>query len=109
MPLFTLGRARALGMLLTGDWISGEQAEQWGMIYKCVPDDELDATVVRIAEQLASQATQSMAYTKKAMCFLLDLAGYTQTEQYLIECRKVVQQAPDRSAALTSFLNKTRR
>ncbi len=109
MPLFALGRARALGMVLTGDWISGEQAEQWGLVYKSVPDDQLDATVARYAEQLAAQPTQSMAYTKKAMCYLLDLAGHTQTEQYLAECRRLVQQSPDRVEALQSFLDKTRR
>jgi 2-(1,2-epoxy-1,2-dihydrophenyl)acetyl-CoA isomerase len=108
-PLFTLGRARALGMLLTGDWISGEQAEQWGMVYRCVSDEELDATVARYAEQLAGQPATSMMYTKRAMCFLMDLAGHTQTEQYLAEVRKLAQQSPDRGAALTSFLDGTRR
>ena len=108
-PLFSLGRARTLGMLLTGDWIEGEQAEQWGLVYKCVADDELDATVARYAEQLAGQPALSMQYTKKAMCFLMDLAGHTQTEQFLAECRKLVQASPDRMASLTSFLDKTRR
>ncbi len=109
LPLLTLGRARAMGMVLTGDWISGEQAERWGLVYKCVADEELDATVERVAEQLATQPAESMAYTKKAMCFFLDLAGHTQTEQYLAEARRLVQQSPDRAAAVASFLDKTRK
>lgn len=108
LPLFTLGRARTLGMLLTGDWISGEQAEQWGLVYKTVPDEQLDATVARIATQLAEQPVESMKYTKRAMCYLLDLAGYTQIEQFLAECRTLVQQAPQRAEALTTFLDKSR-
>ena len=106
LPLFTLGRARALGMLLTGDWISGEKAEQWGLIYKSVPDDELDATVERIAQQLAEQPPDSMKYTKRAMCYLLDLAGHTQVEQFLAECRTIVQQSPRRAEALGAFFEK---
>jgi 2-(1,2-epoxy-1,2-dihydrophenyl)acetyl-CoA isomerase len=109
LPLLTLGRARALGMVLTGDWVSGEQAQEWGLVYKCVPDDELDATVARYAEQLAAQPAVAMTYAKRAMCFLMDLAGHAQTEQFLAESRKIVQQSPDRAAALTSFLDKTRR
>ncbi len=109
MPLFALGRARALGMVLTGDWISGEQAAQWGLVYKTVADDQLEATVAHYAEHLAAQPMQSMAYTKKAMCYLLDMAGHTLTEQYIAECRRLVQQAPDRGEALQSFLDKTRR
>jgi len=109
LPLLTLGRARAMGMVLTGDWISGEQAERWGLVYQCVADDELDATVARIAGQIAAQPAESMTYTKRAMCFFLDLAGHTQTEQYLAEARRIVQQSPDRTAAVASFLDKSRR
>jgi len=109
LPVFTLGRARALGMLLTGDWVSGEQAERWGLVYKVVPDDELDATVAKMAQQLAAQPVEAMAYTKKAMTYLLDLAGQTHAEQYLAECRKLVHQTKERLDAQQAFLDKTRR
>jgi enoyl-CoA hydratase/carnithine racemase len=109
LPVFTLGRARALGMLLTGDWISGEQAERWGLVYKVVPDDALDATVNEMAEKLALQPAMAMAYTKRATAFLLDLAGYTQTEQYLSECRKLLHQTKERVEAQQAFLDKKRR
>ncbi len=109
LPLFTLGRARSLGMLLTGDWVSGEQAERWGLVYKVVPDDELDATVTKMAHQLAAQPADAMAYTKKAMTYLLDLAGHTAAEQYLAECRKIVHQTKERVEAQQAFLDKTRR
>lgn len=109
LPLFTLGRARSLGMLLTGDWVGGEQAERWGLVYTCVEDDQLDATVARITQQLAGQSVEAMAYTKKAMSYLLDLAGHTQAEQYLAECRKIVNQTTERIEAQQAFLNKERR
>jgi 2-(1,2-epoxy-1,2-dihydrophenyl)acetyl-CoA isomerase len=109
LPLFTLGRVRTLGMVLTGDWISGEQAEQWGLVYKTVADEQLDETVDKIAKQLAAQPVESLKYTKRAMCYMLDLAGYTQTEQYLAECRTLVQQAPQRQQVLTAFLDKSGR
>ena len=109
LPVFTLGRARTLGMLLTGDWVSGEQAERWGLVYKVVPDPELDGAVREIAEKLATQPALAMAYTKRATAFLLDLAGYTQTEQYLAECRKILHQTKERVEAQQAFLDKKRR
>ena len=47
-----VGRARALGITLLGDRISATQAEQWGLIWRAVPDDQLDAEVERVAQVL---------------------------------------------------------
>jgi enoyl-CoA hydratase/carnithine racemase len=110
LPVFTIGRARSLGMLLTGDWVSGEQAERWGLIYKVVEDDaELDKAVNQLAEQLAPQPALAMTYTKRAIAFLLDLAGHTQAEQYLAECRKLLHQSKERVEAQQAFIDKKRR
>jgi 2-(1,2-epoxy-1,2-dihydrophenyl)acetyl-CoA isomerase len=48
-----VGRARALGITLLGDRISAEQAQEWGMIWRCVADDQLDQEVAAIASKLA--------------------------------------------------------
>lgn len=109
LPLFTLGRARSLGMLLTGDWVSGEQAERWGLVYRVVDDEDLDAAVDEVAARLAGQPALAMAYTKRAMSFLLDIAGHTQVEQYLAECRKLVHLTPERIEAQQAFIDKKRR
>jgi 2-(1,2-epoxy-1,2-dihydrophenyl)acetyl-CoA isomerase len=47
-----VGRARALGMTLLGDRVSANQAEAWGLIWRSVPDAELDAEVGNVAEVL---------------------------------------------------------
>lgn len=49
-----VGRARALGMSLTGARISAEQAELWGLIWRCVDDDELLTQARAIAAQVSS-------------------------------------------------------
>jgi 2-(1,2-epoxy-1,2-dihydrophenyl)acetyl-CoA isomerase len=43
------GRARALGISLLGERITAAQAAAWGLIWKSVADDVLDAEVDRIA------------------------------------------------------------
>ncbi|MEA3058080.1 MAG: 2-(1,2-epoxy,2-dihydrophenyl)acetyl-CoA isomerase [Sphingomonadales bacterium] len=49
-----VGQARALGLALTGEPLSAAKAEEWGLIWKAVDDDALDAEVDAIAGKLAS-------------------------------------------------------
>lgn len=60
-----LGQARAMGLALTGDPISAEQAAEWGLIWKCVDDAELDATVDALAEKLAAMPPLGLAAIKQ--------------------------------------------
>lgn len=48
-----VGRARAVGMSLLGERLSGEQAAQWGLVWACVDDAELRAQAVSVAQRLA--------------------------------------------------------
>jgi 2-(1,2-epoxy-1,2-dihydrophenyl)acetyl-CoA isomerase len=59
-----VGQPRALGLALTGEPLSAETAEQWGMIWKAVEDDALDAEVDAIANKLASLPPLGLAEIK---------------------------------------------
>lgn len=59
------GLARALGMALTGEPVSAQQAADWGMIWKCVPDEEFEATVTALAEKFASAPTKGLGEAKR--------------------------------------------
>jgi 2-(1,2-epoxy-1,2-dihydrophenyl)acetyl-CoA isomerase len=88
-----VGTARAKGLALTGDKLSAEQAAQWGLIWKCVDDTELTATVEALLQQLASAPTRALAATKEA---LHAAAGNTLKAQLDVE--RDLQQALGRSA-----------
>jgi 2-(1,2-epoxy-1,2-dihydrophenyl)acetyl-CoA isomerase len=62
-----VGNARALGLTLLGQKLPAEQAAAWGMIWQCVEDAELAATVDALAEQLAVAPTRGLAATKIAI------------------------------------------
>ena len=62
-----IGPARAMGLALLGDKLSAEQAEAWGLIWKCVDDDALMPTVQQVAAHLAQGPTFGYAQTKKAL------------------------------------------
>lgn len=62
-----VGPARAMGLALLGDKLTAPQAEQWGLIWRCVEDDELMPTVLTVARQLAAGPTRGYVRTRQAM------------------------------------------
>ena len=60
-----VGQARALGLALTGEPLPAEKAAEWGLIWKAVDDDALDAEVDALATRLASLPPLGLAETKK--------------------------------------------
>ena len=61
------GRARALGMAMLGDRVSAEQAAQWGLIWKCVEDDQLDSEVAATAEILKRTNPDAMVRIRQSI------------------------------------------
>jgi 2-(1,2-epoxy-1,2-dihydrophenyl)acetyl-CoA isomerase len=59
-----VGQARALGLALTGEPLPAEKAEEWGLIWKAVEDDSLDAEVDAIANKLAALPPLGLAAIK---------------------------------------------
>lgn len=62
-----VGNARALGMALLGEKLTAERAESWGLIWKCVDDDQFGAEVDQLARHFASAPTKGLARTKQAI------------------------------------------
>ena len=60
-----VGQARALGLALTGEPLSAERAEQWGLIWRCVDDDGLASESAALAARLAAGPTRGLAETKR--------------------------------------------
>jgi 2-(1,2-epoxy-1,2-dihydrophenyl)acetyl-CoA isomerase len=61
------GQARALGLALTGEALSAEKAEAWGLIWRVVDDAELQAETAKLAAKLASGPTKGLAAIKETI------------------------------------------
>lgn len=61
------GTARAMGLALLGDKLSAEEAERWGLIWRCLDDDKLMAEAERLAAHFAAGPTLGYARTKQAI------------------------------------------
>nr|RAW04030.1 enoyl-CoA hydratase [Aerococcus urinae] len=81
-----IGRARALGMALTGDKLPAETAAEWGLIWKCVEDAALMETATTVATKLANGPTNAFREIRKAID-----AGARNTYDEQLEYERVTQ------------------
>ncbi|NMV38074.1 enoyl-CoA hydratase-related protein [Ralstonia insidiosa] len=62
-----IGTARAMALSLLGNKLSAAQAEQWGLIWQCVDDDQLHATALQLARTLASSPSHIALELRQAI------------------------------------------
>ncbi len=74
-----VGRARALELMLLGDKLPAARAEALGLIYRCVPGEELAQQTLELAARLAQMPSRALAATRRAV----DHAGLMGLEEAL--------------------------
>ncbi|WP_136443310.1 2-(1,2-epoxy-1,2-dihydrophenyl)acetyl-CoA isomerase PaaG [Pacificoceanicola onchidii] len=62
-----LGEARAKGLALTAEPLPAQKAEDWGLIWKALPDEDLMTEARAMAEKFANGPTLGYALTKQAI------------------------------------------
>jgi len=62
-----IGRRRTVELMLTNRRLTAEQAAEWGIVNRVVPDDELLAEAEALAKQLAMGPTRAYGGVKKLM------------------------------------------
>jgi 2-(1,2-epoxy-1,2-dihydrophenyl)acetyl-CoA isomerase len=62
-----VGRARALGMSLLGERVTADQAEDWGLVWKTVDDEELDAAVGQVVDVLRRSSPAAMSRIRESV------------------------------------------
>jgi 2-(1,2-epoxy-1,2-dihydrophenyl)acetyl-CoA isomerase len=101
----SVGLARAKGLAMLGDKLPAETAEDWGLIWKCVDDDELQAEAQKMARHLATQPTRALGRIKK---LLNESSSHTLVEQTDLE-REAMQelgQSADYREGVAAFMEK---
>jgi len=100
-----IGLARAKGLALLGDRLSAEMAEEWGLIWKCVDDDQLQAEAQKLARHFATQPTVALGRIKK---LLHESASNTLDTQLDLEqqAMKTLGQSDDYREGVAAFMEK---
>jgi len=100
-----LGRKRALEMLLTGDSIDASTAAEWGLVNRVVPQTELRAATLALAERIGRASAFTLKTGKQAFYRQADLPqaeAYAYTQQVMTENAL----AADAQEGICAFLEK---
>ena len=62
-----VGTARAMGMALLAEPLSAEEAERWGLVWRCVDDVALMSEAEALAQRLAGGPTRTFGLIKRAL------------------------------------------
>lgn len=100
-----LPRKQAMELLLTGEFISSETAQQYGLINSAVPAEELDSAVQTLASKISGKGQEFIARGKQLF--------YTQIEEGIeaayvqaTECMIDNMQLDGTRAGLQAFIDK---
>ncbi|KAB8072613.1 ClpP/crotonase-like domain-containing protein [Aspergillus leporis] len=72
MWAYRVGIEKAKRMLFTGDLISGEEAAAMGLVLKAVPEEELEETVMLLANRIASVPQNQLWMQKQVINSLVE-------------------------------------
>jgi 2-(1,2-epoxy-1,2-dihydrophenyl)acetyl-CoA isomerase len=100
-----IGMARALGLAMTGERLSAEEAEKWGLVWETMDDPLLPEQALALATHLAGQPTRALAAIKRAM-----YASATATLDTQLDLERDLQrelgQSADYAEGVNAFLEK---
>ena len=100
-----VGTARAMGLALLGDKLTAEDAERWGLVWKCIDDEQFGPTVDALLAQLAKAPTRGLAAIKRV---LHASAGNSLEAQLALEAetQRELGQSADYIEGVAAFLAK---
>jgi enoyl-CoA hydratase len=94
MWTYHVGPQWAKRLLLTGDSISGKEAERIGLVLQAVPAAELEATVEALADRMAMIDPHLLSANKRMCNLALELMGARTAQRLAAEIDARAHQAP---------------
>ncbi|MFC4292126.1 enoyl-CoA hydratase-related protein [Sphingorhabdus arenilitoris] len=100
-----VGKARATEMMMLGEKIYADKAAEWGMIYKCVEDADLQAEARALALRLANGPTIAYAHMRRNILTALE-NSYAEALLAEAEGQRVAGSSEDAREGTKAFLQK---
>lgn len=100
-----VGKSRAMEIALTGDQISAEEAEKWGLVSRVFPADKLVEEAVKLAERIGKNSKLIVNLAKQSVnaSFETPLAEGLRTEKRLFYATFATA---DRQEGMSAFVAK---
>jgi 2-(1,2-epoxy-1,2-dihydrophenyl)acetyl-CoA isomerase len=101
----SIGRARAMEMMLLGERIPAAKALEWGMINRLVPDEQLMPAALDLAKALAEGPTQALGMIRQ-MAWSAANASFEDAMKTERNNQRLAGQTKDHREGVTAFLAK---
>jgi enoyl-CoA hydratase/carnithine racemase len=100
-----IGAARTRELFLLGSYIEASTALAWGLVNRVAPAEELEATALALATELAGNAPLSQTGNKRVIAALLSAEGKlpADVEEELIELRRASFASKDMREGMRAF------
>jgi enoyl-CoA hydratase len=98
-----IGTAKAAEMMFSCRSYTGRQAEEMHLANFCFPDDQFEAELTRLAQDILSNSWYANQVTKQA---LMAIDGLSLNEAHALEIFKNEGLAPDAAQRVTRFFSK---
>ncbi len=102
-----LGRKQALHMLLTGDFISSQTAQQYGLVNEVVPGAELEQATIALAQKIATRSAHAIKLGKEMFYRQLSL-DLSDAYAYASERMTCNMDSHDAREGIDAFIQKRR-
>jgi len=100
-----IGKARATEMMMLGERVPAAKAFDWGMIYKVVADEALDAEAFALAERLAAGPTVAFGLMRRGLAHALEV-DYATAMHHEAENQRAARGSADSMEGGLAFLQK---
>lgn len=100
-----VGKARATQMMLLGERIGAEQAQDWGLIYKAVDDDALAPEALALAARLAAGPTLALGLMRRGLAAALE-SDYASALTGEADSQRIAGASADAVEGITAFLGR---
>jgi 2-(1,2-epoxy-1,2-dihydrophenyl)acetyl-CoA isomerase len=101
----SVGRARAMEMILLAEKISAQKALDWGLINRVVSPAELETAALNMATELAAGPTKTLAEIRKSCWHALDADFQAQLQNERV-VQRVVGGTADHREGVAAFFAK---
>jgi enoyl-CoA hydratase/carnithine racemase len=102
-----VSRKHAMEMLLTGEMIGAQRAEQMGLVNRVVAEADLDRAVYEMAATIAAKSRYTLKIGKEAFSRQLEM-GLADAYEYTSEVMTANLEAADAQEGICAFLDKRR-